>query len=472
MPRLPPPGRTFGSCQPGSWRYHELPASAGATCLDGSPYGFYFMNGIVNRRDKMRYNETWLLLFEGGGWCWSPEDCAMRASTKQGSSKYWQKGNVTIGGLVNRCCFCSKFCRTRRVYLKSCDGHSFAGNATIPTPANSPDGLPATLSSMGRLILRAVLSELIKHYGLAEAKNVLVAGCSAGGLSALLNAEWLRSEMHAHGIYPGRFKMASLAGIFFSPPRDAAIITHGRGGMSPFEEQFRALVELGRMALPLRCTAVTPQDKQWRCLLGLAPVEALPADLPAFVYQSRLDLWQTNCVLAAGRSRFFSLNCSSSREWRQCLGWMQPLKSRNKCTPAQWATLRAYEEANHAALAGSPALSRVGYGSFVHSCYDHCPSTYALINTGATVQPGAVNDSINLRESLHQWFLDEQKDAVPAWNRTHLGCWNAVLAGQVPGKAQPPWCRRPECGPSDKMHHDDSGGILATVRKRGWPLQF
>ena len=78
MPRLPPPGRTFGSCQPGSWRYHELPASAGATCLDGSPYGFYFMNGIVNRRDKMRYNETWLLLFEGGGW--SPVDGPLASS--------------------------------------------------------------------------------------------------------------------------------------------------------------------------------------------------------------------------------------------------------------------------------------------------------------------------------------------------------------------------------------------------------
>ena len=48
----------------------------------------------------------YVLHLEGGGWCWSPEDCALRADSKLGSSSTWPKGrgNVTIGGLVNRCC--------------------------------------------------------------------------------------------------------------------------------------------------------------------------------------------------------------------------------------------------------------------------------------------------------------------------------------------------------------------------------
>ena len=110
--------------------------------------------------------------------CWSPEDCALRADSKLGSSSAWPKGNgnVTIGGLVNRCCFCTKFCRFRRVYLKSCDGHSFAGNATIAAPENRPSNVPATLHSMGRAILRAVVSELVARSGLLDAKSVLVAG--------------------------------------------------------------------------------------------------------------------------------------------------------------------------------------------------------------------------------------------------------------------------------------------------------
>ena len=421
----------------------------------------------------MRYNESWLLLFEGGGWCWSPEDCAMRADSKQGSSKDWPKNSdkIAIGGLANRCCFCTKFCRFRRVYMKSCDGHSFAGNATIAAPASRPDSVPSSMRSSGRVILRAVIDALTEHYALADAKSVLVAGCSAGGLSALINAKWIRSQIHAKGIRPGRFKVASLAGIFFTPPaHGTALLGARRAALSPFEEQMRAAAKLGRMHLPRDCAA--PKGEKWRCLLGLAPVEALPSDLPAFVFQSRLDVWQTNCVLAAGRSRFFALNCSSGQAWRQCLGWMLPLKSSNRCSDDQWATLRAYEESNHAAMAESPALRRTGYGSFVHSCYDHCPSTYGLINTGASLRPGTVNDSINLRESLHLWFLDETHHRVPAWNHTHVGCWNTVVSNRVPGKAQGPWCRRMECGQGDKMHHEDTNSKLSVLRKRSWPLQL
>ena len=472
MPKLPPPGRTFGSCQPGAWRYHELPPSSGATCLDGSPYGFYFIEGVVTRKEPptMHYNESWLLLFEGGGWCWSPEDCALRADSKLGSSSAWPKGNgnVTIGGLVNRCCFCTKFCRFRRVYLKSCDGHSFAGNATIAAPENRPSNVPATLHSMGRVILRAVVSELVARFGLLDAKSVLVAGCSAGGLAALLNAEWMRSEMQAHGVRPGRFKVASLAGVFFSTPPSPPSAAGGKVAAAPFEEQMRSAVEIGRMQMPARCASSRPHSEHWRCLFDLAPVESLPIDLPGFVYQSRLDLWQTNCVFAAGHSRFFAVNCSSGHSWRQCLGWMQPLRPSSRCSTEQWAALRAYEERNHEVLSSSPALRRAGYGSFVHSCYDHCPSTYGLINTGASLRPGTVNDSINLRETLHLWFLDQARDAVPAWNHTHVGCWNSAVANRVPGKAQPVWCRRQECGAPEKLHKDDTQTVLHRIAKHGW----
>ena len=44
----------------------------------------------------------------------------------------------------------------------------------------------------------SVVKELVTHFGLANAKSVLSDG--AGGLSALLNAEWLRDEMLLHGI--------------------------------------------------------------------------------------------------------------------------------------------------------------------------------------------------------------------------------------------------------------------------------
>ena len=513
MPKLPPPGRNFGSCQPGSWTYHEL-ADASATCLDGSRYGFYYMPAVAVKPTRPEHaagivnNESWLFNFEGGGWCWSREDCAMRAESRGGSSMAWdkQEGKILIGGLVNKCCFCTKFCRFHRVYLKSCDGHAFAGNAQIPaaqqptpddTSANPRTTHARVLHSSGQAILRAMLDALVERFGLRAAKDVLVAGCSAGGMAALLNAERIRAYLRAVGAPLQRFKVAAVSGLFFVPPpapssptpaerpaRAQLQLHHTRRPprlLSPFEEQMRAVVRLGNVALPTGCSGVAQSragDEQierqpWRCLLGTGLVEALPEDLPAVIFQSRLDLSQTNCILAAGRSRYFGLNCStSSPEWHRCLGWMAPLKASSRCSAEQWQALRAYEEANDAALHESPALQRPGYGSFVHSCYDHCPTIGGLLNTGATLRPGSVNDSINLRESLHLWFLERQPpqrtSPVPAWNHTHTGCWNSPVSTMVPGKKQPPWCRKPECAPPDKLHRDDTAARRDQIRLRGW----
>ena len=139
MPRLAPPGPVFGNCRPGVWQYHQLPASSGATCLDGSPYGFFFLDGTPVPKSEprsMRFNESWLLLFEGGGWCWSPEDCAFRAETKSGSSSDWHHPNksISIGGLVNKCCFCTRFCRFR------------------PPPASRGSSLPLRLFLWPRIL--------------------------------------------------------------------------------------------------------------------------------------------------------------------------------------------------------------------------------------------------------------------------------------------------------------------------------
>ena len=90
---------------------------------------------------------------------------------------------------------------------------------------------------------------------------------------------------------------------------------------------------------------------------------------------------------------------------------------------------------------------------------------------GALERPGAYNDSINTRESLYNWFLEDQRAQVPAWNHTHVGCFNGVVAHKT-GNTPPAWCRKPECGQPDKMHHESSHSFEAVVRRRGWPWQL
>lgn len=46
-----------------------LPLTAGgAACLDGSPYGFYFVPSASSSK--------WTISFEGGGWCYNETYCA------------------------------------------------------------------------------------------------------------------------------------------------------------------------------------------------------------------------------------------------------------------------------------------------------------------------------------------------------------------------------------------------------------
>ena len=57
----------------------------GASCLDGSPAGFY-----IQRTANASHANDWQLYFQGGGWCYSAVDCYGRGQTSAvGSSKKW-----------------------------------------------------------------------------------------------------------------------------------------------------------------------------------------------------------------------------------------------------------------------------------------------------------------------------------------------------------------------------------------------
>jgi hypothetical protein len=55
-----------------------LDGATEARCLDGTPAGFYHRPGASN--------DSWLVHFEGGGWCVDQADCEGRSKTAIGSS--------------------------------------------------------------------------------------------------------------------------------------------------------------------------------------------------------------------------------------------------------------------------------------------------------------------------------------------------------------------------------------------------
>ena len=62
-------------------------------CLDGSPAAFYYRRPIVNATAA-----KWVFFFEGGGWCYSPLDCAARTAYTVGSSFEYPTSSSAPGG--------------------------------------------------------------------------------------------------------------------------------------------------------------------------------------------------------------------------------------------------------------------------------------------------------------------------------------------------------------------------------------
>jgi hypothetical protein len=146
-----------------------------ALCLDGSFAGFYIAPGSSSQ---------FVIYFEGGGWCYTPHDCAYRANTSIGSSASWAAQMAAPGVMSSDPKINPMFHSFTRVFVPYCDGCSFTGDRAAPVLI---EGRP--IYFRGARILQRILEELEFSHGLRSASDLLVSGCSAGGLSTFLHAD-------------------------------------------------------------------------------------------------------------------------------------------------------------------------------------------------------------------------------------------------------------------------------------------
>jgi|EP01046_Picozoa_sp_COSAG06_P021561 hypothetical protein len=118
------------------------------------------------------------------------------------------------------------------------DGNSFSGQREEPVPVSSSPSAAATagvvkadhtsanrsnatssgrrrveeLHFRGTAIVDAVLRRLQADHGLAQAEEVLLTGCSAGGLAAFLQADRIGDFLEANSQPTVRYKVAPVSG--------------------------------------------------------------------------------------------------------------------------------------------------------------------------------------------------------------------------------------------------------------------
>jgi len=316
---------------------------------------------------------------QGGGWCEGYADCVARSLTDLGSSKAYPP-NVTedTGYFSTDATTNPLMSNWNMVLLKYCDGASFSGNnATV-----NVDPATGTKLWFRGARVRALMQQSLFAKGLAKATELVVGGCSAGGLATYLHTDQWCDALKARS--PGA-KCVGMpdSGFFldFQDPR-AKPFTAGEGGAlgatnkGNYHDGLKWVFELqnATSGVSADCIAAYPEEEQYRCMF--AEHSAAHQHSPFFPLQSKYDSWQTGHVLFDG-SNATSVNTLGAN-----------ITSR----------LLALSKAN------------TGWGGFIDACHHHCGAWDSIRIDGDLVG-----------DALVKWYAGvDDPTAKKVWNQDEV----------------------------------------------------
>ncbi|XP_074270401.1 pectin acetylesterase 8-like [Silene latifolia] len=331
----------------------------GGVCLDGSPPAYHFHKGFgagIN---------NWLIHMEGGAWCNSPTKCLERTLDRLGSSSLMTTNYTFSGILSNQAKYNPDFYNWNRIKVRYCDGSSYTGDVEDVDPN-------AKVYYRGARLWRAIMDDLLAK-GMKDAQNAILAGCSAGGLGAILQCDNFR------GLVPSTAKVKCLSDAgFFINANDVSGAPH-------IQEFFAQVVNTHGSAknLPESCTSKFSAE-----LCMFPEYAARDIQTPLFLLNAAYDTWQVKNTLAPGVA-------DRHGTWRDCKSNI------TECSDSQLQTLQGFRTEFLAAL--SSLGDNPSRGSFINSCYSHCQS--------GTQETWLRNDSplldnTTISAAVGGWFYD------------------------------------------------------------------
>jgi len=309
-----------------------------AKCLDGTPALYYHRKGTGSGANK------WFLHQQGGGWCYSEESCVARSTGSLGSTKADKSTSALDGGYFSMDPNQNPLMYNwNAVELRYCDGASLSGDKEAPANVSG-----TILHYRGRAILDAEIKSLLFARGMNKATDVVVSGCSAGGLATFLHCDhWADAITEAT---KGAAKVACMpdSGFFLDEDRAPKYGSNMRN-VYRFQESSAA-------GLNAACVAAHKSDPE-KCILAQWASEHIKT--PIFPLQSEYDAWQTGNVL-----------------------------ERNADAP----TTNEFGK-NLTGLVKSLLLTQPQHGIFLDSCHHHCGAWN-----------GPVIDNMNSSFALLEWY--------------------------------------------------------------------
>eukprot|EP00928_Gymnodinium_smaydae_P062298 TRINITY_DN4619_c2_g2_i1.p1 TRINITY_DN4619_c2_g2~~TRINITY_DN4619_c2_g2_i1.p1 ORF type:complete len:447 (+),score=56.31 TRINITY_DN4619_c2_g2_i1:47-1387(+) len=266
-------------------------------CLDGSPYGFYFI-------PSMKGSAKWTLSIDGGGWCYDEVDCYCRSKLQLGTSKQLANQSSCLcmnpkeDGTLDSDCNC--------IRMHYCDGASFSGFRPDPwpVPEDHSTGVPAgaTVTFRGIKNFDGVVDFALKN-GIKDATEVVLTGGSAGGLSTFLHADRLASRLREQAPAIMKVRAAPVVGYFLDhdnfkrtsggKPNSKEWSTPGVGvNYTEWMKYIYSMQNLtfgGDGGLLAACETKHPQEP-WLCFMSPHMQDAV--ETPFFMFNSKYDEWQ------------------------------------------------------------------------------------------------------------------------------------------------------------------------------------
>uniref|UniRef100_A0A1J3JVP0 Pectin acetylesterase n=1 Tax=Noccaea caerulescens TaxID=107243 RepID=A0A1J3JVP0_NOCCA len=334
----------------------------GAFCLDGSLPGYHFDKGSGSG------SKSWILHLEGGGWCNTIASCSARATTKLGSSKYFEQQVPFEGVLSNDPSQNPEFFNWNKVAIRYCDGASFAGHPEAELKNET------RLFFRGQLIWEAVLDELLSM-GMSTAKQAILTGCSAGGLAALIHCDYFRDHLPKDAAV----KCVSDGGFFLNVPD-----VLGNPTMRSFYHDVVNLQGVGT-SLDQNCVAKTEPSK---CMFSHEFVNNIRT--PVFLVNAAYDFWQIQHVLVP-------VSADKDKSWAKCR------LNLKECDAPQMKILHGFRSSLMDAI-GKFHQSKVG-GMFIDSCFSHCQTTRSMTWHSPT-SPRIENKTI--AQSVGDWYFNRK----------------------------------------------------------------
>jgi len=289
-----------------------------ARCLDGTPALYYHRKGTGSGANK------WFLHQQGGGWCYDLNSCVGRSHGSLGSTakdkptSSLNSGYTSLDPKTNPLMY-----NWNSVEIRYCDGASVSGDKETPTNVSG-----TMLHFRGRAILDAEIKSLLQDRGMDKASDVVVSGCSAGGLATFLHCDhWAAAIANATN---GAAKVACMpdSGFFLDEQRKPGYHANMKN-VYTFQESSAA----GLNAACVEAHKATGDT--YKCIF--AQWSSAHIKTPTFPLQSQYDSWQTGNVMGGGDA------------------------------PTQNAF-----GANLTALVKSQLLNQPQHGIFLDSCHHHC----------------------------------------------------------------------------------------------------